>query len=170
MKLILLLVVSLLFAACSNGNSAEAVPTFAKKQTPSEVVRSYVRIASSGRLEDLGSITTELPKSDTKSWPNANSNPDSKAVIAPSEDVANQATLDWIRRDFPKSIREDGFVLKSILNETVEDDEAKVETAIGKPNAGVMGWVFLLRFRDGKWFIYDITTPAGMAYRSQAPL
>jgi hypothetical protein len=155
-----LIITCLFVVVCSSAKSTEGTRLDPTTEAPSDVVRKYVSITMSGKLDGLSFLTTELPSQGDHT--NQVNSTQERSIVMPDERVGNQAILDWVREDFPRSINENRFVLKSISNEVVKNDRASVQISLTiQPNSGPVDWVFLLRKVNGKWKIYDITTPAG---------
>jgi hypothetical protein len=169
MMLISLCFITLGLASCSTSAQSDAPTSVAKN--PSDLVRDYAAKAGAGEFDKLTALLApklgkEVVKSEDASKPSIATGTDGATfTMVPDEAAAQEGYKTWILRDLPKSIKEQKLVVKEIMQESVEGDQARVHVLFGNDQkTNVLGWIFVMTRIDGKWLIRDITTPGDTSH------
>ncbi len=156
------LVLNLFLTACAGSQ----IGATTKPTSPTQTVKAYVQFARDGKIEEFKKLTTRDDVNAKAGSASADAPAKATDSVMVGEDpkVGRDARLTWVNEEFPKTILDGKLSVTSVRKETIDGDTAKVEAVIesaDRPN--VLGWVFLLsKGADGKWKIYDITTPGGV--------
>lgn len=165
------------FLTCSD----TTMRTSANPEKPSQVVGQYVSFARAGEFDKLEAVTAlqwspdELRRESDAliaeaRKERANSGGREGAIVIPNLSVGANATLEWVRGDFAKSIHDQRHSIKSITKETLNANEARVEAFLGnEKRVDLIPWAFLLKKVENKWKIYDITTEGVELPRANKP-
>jgi hypothetical protein len=144
-------------------------PTTKKEeQVVLAIVQRYMSLSSEGKFDDLTEITILKPDRyrensvvDAKEL--AKQYPPGTAVVTSMNRAEGKEDLRQLRKVFPQVIRDGGHRIMIVAGTSVKGELAKVSVHLGNERQyQALPMVFVLNKEgpNGKWKIFDVTTPA----------
>jgi hypothetical protein len=138
------------------------------KQEPlSKLISQYTSDSLDGELASIEKITTRWEALDPVSTRRSDEfaqrslTSDRLALAIPESklpDTKSDVYLDWVRRDFPRFIREQQFTILSVEEPEALGNKAKVKVVFSNNVNPEFPWTFLFLKEGVSWKIVDITT------------
>lgn len=147
---------------------------FSSKETqslPSDIVKEYLTLSFENNLEGVRNVTVQNKSFDKslnqKTEKNIDTNKSNDLQVLPRDgnyentlpNYPSEVYLAWIRNDFPKLIFNSKLEIKSVEEEIIIENKAKVSVILSNNSIITSShWVFILERIKDEWKIFDITT------------
>ncbi len=143
-----------------------------KIQTPSGVVETYITYSVENKFELLNTITFQnksfdkhLKSLDIEEESSSNENdeiqffPRNNYSEKKYPDFPSEVYLSFIRKEFPEMIFKNKLEIKSVDEEVIVGDKAKVSVILSNSSTITnFSWFFILEKINNEWKVFNITT------------